>query len=252
MARRRGRLLGRHSFKLGAAFPPDQLAAYVMRLSMALGDLRIVADYAVRERQPEGERLYFIRLFAMHMREIANLLEPPDHTVIPTVHQFVAALPRGLKPSRTEIREHHAKVMRRLAKPMTGRDQIEIRRKDKPSIWRVPTLRDDLKRLRDDFAHYGHNARGADAVKAAMKSATDIRTGYVIREHSMRAQYADQVAMTLTHPFDLDDRERSRKLAYQMHDRIVDLVGPVSSYIHAVESAWLQTRPSGVVTSKRY
>ncbi len=64
----------------------------------------------------------------------------------------------------------------------------------------------------------------------------------------MRAQYADIAAMTLTHPFALDNRE----LALQMHGRLVDLVGPVSSYIHAVESVWLQTRPSGAITSKRY
>ena len=138
--------------------------------------------------------------------------------------------------------------MRRLAKPMKGRAMIEIKKRGKTPTRRVPTLRDDLKRLRDDFAHYGHNAEGADAVKSAVAAASELRTGYVIREHKMRAQYADAVAMTLTHPFELDNL----KLAEDMHGRIVDLVDPVSSYIHSIEAAWLSSRPTGSVTSNVY
>ncbi len=55
-----------------------------------------------------------------------------------------------------------------------------------------------------------------------MKAASDIRTGYVIRERALRAQYADTVGMTITHPFELDDRVP----AEDMHGRIVDLVDP--------------------------
>jgi hypothetical protein len=245
----RGPLLARHSFKLGDVFPADdRMAAYVMRLSMALGDLRIVAEYATRKRHPAGEHIFFVRLFTLHMREMANLVDPPDRTIVPTIDEFLAALPRGTQPSRTVIRRHHAKVMRRLNEPMTGRDKIEIKRRGRPSVWRVPTLRDELKRIRDDFAHYGHNKRGAVTLTAAMKSAKDIRTGYVVRERFLRAQYADTVALTITHPFDLDARD----LALDMHGRIVDLVGPMSSFINSVEAAWLRSRPPGVVTTKRY
>jgi hypothetical protein len=216
---------------------------YVMRLSMALGDLRIVAEYATRKWQREGERLYFIRLFTLHMREIVNLLDPPDPKFVTTVHEFVASLPRGTRPSRGEIRDQHARVLRRLSQPMGGRERIVVRGKR-----RIPTLRDDLRRIRNDFAHYGHNAGGADAVTSAMRAASEIASGYVIHEHSLRAQYADAVAMTLTHPFALDDR----KLAEDTHGRIVDLVDPVSSYIHRVEAAWLRSRPSQVVAPKEY
>lgn len=241
MPRPRGALLARHSFELGEVFPAsDRMARYVMRLSMALGDLRIVADYVTRERQPEGERLYFVRLFALHLHEIANLIDPPNQQIIPTVDDFLRSLPRGTKPSRTEIRREHAKAMRRLSKPMKGRTPIRVN-----GELRIPTLRDDLRRLRNDFAHYGHNAVGADAVKAAMAAARDVRTGYVIRERTLRAQYADTVAMTLTHPFDVP-------LAYDMHGRIVDLLGPISNFIHAVEAAWLSSRPPSVVTTTRY
>jgi hypothetical protein len=244
MAWRRGQRVARFSFTLGEAFPADdRMATYVMRLSMALGDLRTVAEYATRKWQREGERLYFIRLFTLHMREIVNLLDPPDPKFVPTVHEFVASLPRGIRPTRSEIRDQHAKVLRRLSQPMNGREPITVRGKR-----RIPTLRDDLRRIRNDFAHYGHNAVGADAVARAMRAASEIRTGYMIRERALRAEYADTVAMTLTHPFALDDRT----LAEDLHGRIVDLVGPVSSYIHNVEAAWLRSRPSGVTTLKQY
>jgi hypothetical protein len=55
----------------------DEVARYVMRLSMALGDLRVAGEYAVREDQPDHERLYFVRLFASHMREAVLVLDPP-------------------------------------------------------------------------------------------------------------------------------------------------------------------------------
>ena len=223
------------------------MAVYVMRLSMALVDLKIVAGYATRRRQRQGERVYFVRLFSLHMREIVKLLDPPNRRIVPTIDDFLDSLPRGTKPSRTEIRGHHAKLMRRLAKPMKGREKREFKRRGKPSVWRVPTLRDELKRTRDEFAHYGDDAEGTKGLIAAMESARDIRMGYKIRERAWRAEYADTVATTLLHPFDLDDREA----ALDMHGRVIDLVGPVSSYIHYVEAAWLSSRPEGVVRSRR-
>ena len=57
----------------------------------------------------------------------------------------------------------------------------------------------------------------------------------------MRARYADVVSTFLAHPFD-------DQFAAGMHGRIVDLIGPVSTYVHAVEAAWLYSRPDGMVT----
>jgi len=94
-------------FKIGEAFPDrDEVARYVMRLSMALGDLRVAGEYSVREDQPHYERLYFIRLFASHMREAVLLLDPPDRGVVPAVEDFIAALP-------ADCRELHAEPLRK-------------------------------------------------------------------------------------------------------------------------------------------
>jgi hypothetical protein len=219
----------RYSFQYGDVFDAeDQMARYVERLSIALGDLRIVANYAVRQRQKPGERLYFVRLMASHLREIVVLLDPPDRRVLPSVEDFLKTLPRGVVPSRAEIRKSHRQAMRMIDKPMKkGRPEIlgsngKLRR---------PTLRDDLKELRNQFFHYSHLQNGDDALAVAMQSLADERTGYVIRERTMRANYADAVAIKLAHPFEAE-------FAEDMHARIVELISPVSTFIHRVEAAW--------------
>ena len=234
-------LRARYSFEYGEVFDSDdRMARYVERLSNALGDLRVVAHYAVRQRQSAGERLYFVRLLASHLREIVLLLDPPDHKVVPGVEEFLKALPRGTVPGRAEIRKSHRQAMRMLDKPMKkGRPEIP----GANGRLRRPKLRDDLKELRNQFFHYGHLQSGDDALAVAMESLAGERTGYVIREHTMRANYADTVAVKLAHPFDA-------RFAEDMHGRIVELIGPVSTFIHQVEAAWLY-RHADKVTVRR-
>lgn len=222
--------LARYSFTYGDVFHfEDQMARYVERLSNALGDLRIAARFAVRPRQNSAERLYFVRLTASHLREVALLLDPPDRKVVPGVEEFLKTLPRGCVPSRAEIRKSHRQAIRILEKPMNiGRREIE----GSNGKMRRPKLRDDLKELRNQFFHYGHFQSGDDALTVAMEALSGERTGYVIRERTMRALYADAVGVKLAHPFDAE-------FAEDMHARIVQLIGPVSTFIHQIEAAWL-------------
>jgi len=208
------------------------MARYVMRLSIALGDLRIAAHYATRKRQNGAERLYFVRLLASHLREVLLIMDPPNHKIIPPVEEFLTYLPRGTKPSRTEIRKSHARAIRMVDKPMAaGRPEVGAgTAKARPA-----TLRDDLKELRDRFFHYGHNAPGDDAIGAAMSSLAGEPTGYVIRQRTMRAEYADDVGAKLAHPFRVE-------FAHDMHTRVVALIEPVSKFVHQVEAAWLYTQ----------
>jgi hypothetical protein len=237
MARPRDEWRRTYYFKVGDVFPADdRMARYVMRLSLALGDMRIAADYAVRNRQRNHERLYFVRLLASHMRELVLLLDPPNRKIVPEMEEFLASLPRGNKPPRKDIRAAHQKAMRRLAKVMPGRPNIVA-----SGVSRPPTLRDDLKELRNRFFHYGHDASGDTALRRAMTVAEDSRSSYIIRERTMRARYADLVAVFLAHPFD-------DKFASDMHKRIIDLIGPVATYVQMVEAAWLFSRPEGMVT----
>lgn len=237
MARRRNEWRRTYYFKVGDVFPAnDRIARYVMRLSLALGDLRIAGDYAVRPRQRYAERLYFVRLTASHLRELAILLDPPNRTIVPDVDEFLASLPRGNKPPRKDIRAAHQKALRRLAKVLRGRPDIVVDGRSRP-----PTLRDDLKELRNRFFHYGHDQQGDDALREAMAAVATNRSSYVIGSTTLRARYADLVATLLAHPFD-------ERFAPDMHERIVDLVGPVATYVQMVEAAWLYSRPDGMVT----
>lgn len=60
----------------------------------------------------------------------------------------------------------------------------------------------------------------------------------------MRADYADDVAANLVHPF--DDAEADA-CARELHGRIVDFLGPVSDYLQWAERVYLFSRPEGVV-----
>jgi hypothetical protein len=63
-------------FDFAEVFPADDdLSRWVMSLSIALGDLRTAARYATRDEQPDHERVYFIRQFASHMRELVKVME---------------------------------------------------------------------------------------------------------------------------------------------------------------------------------
>jgi hypothetical protein len=90
----------RLTFKMREAFSPDDpIAVWVMNLSIALGDLRIVAGYATRNEQPEHERIYFVRIFSSHLREISKLLVL-DFRQRPDVRDFVAGLPHEAQDAR--------------------------------------------------------------------------------------------------------------------------------------------------------
>ena len=204
-----------------------------------MGDLRVAGEYAVRELQPEYERLYFVRLVASHMRETVLLLDPPDRGAVPDVEDFIDALP-------SDCREIHADGLREARNEvlMLLRQQFTLR----PGL----NLRNELRRMRNQFFHY-HADRNSDAdLGDAIAAAADDDGAYVVgTEHTntltMRAEYADTVSLRLVHPFEGDD-ETVRPVAVELHGAIVNLLGPLTRYLHRVEAAYLRSRAPGVVT----
>jgi hypothetical protein len=92
---------------------------YLVRLSIALGDLRIAGGtYLVREDQPMCERMYLERLTATHLHELSILFNPPD-TAIPSIEEFVAAVmgPDDRKEA-DDLRRLHSRVQRMLRDPV--------------------------------------------------------------------------------------------------------------------------------------
>jgi hypothetical protein len=131
----------RLEFEIGEASDRDEVARYVMRVSMALGDLRVAGEYAVREDQPGYERLYFVRLFASDMREAVLLLDPPDRGVVPAVEDFTAALPADCQELHAKpLREAHEEILRLLRRQFTLPPGVN--------------LRNELRRMRNQFFHY--------------------------------------------------------------------------------------------------
>lgn len=222
----------RIEFRIGAAFDPrSRVARYVMRLSIALGDLRIAGRLLGREEQPAHERMYFVRVVAAHLHELCILFQPSDDT-IPTIEQFIVAI-RPEAAVETNLRKAHRRVLKALKKTTKTPGR--------------PDLSSELSRLRNGFAHYAYRQDADTLLMEAMTLAADQQSAYVIRGRTMRAEYADEVSQKLMHPWsDLTDDDW-QAATRALHARIKGLLAAVSDYMHQAETAYLATRPRGVV-----
>lgn len=226
----------RIEFRLADAFDPDdRIARYVMRLSLALGDLRIAATYLTREEQPAYEQMYFADLTAAHIHEVCILFNPPDEA-IPGVEDFIAAV---VDPEDAESAEQLRTDYRHVQRALQQRVKVPGK----------PTLGSEIGRLRNAFAHYANRANHEAPLIEAMRLAgrIDGKVAYVIRESTMRAEYADEVSNRLTHPWPELSDDEWESAARALHSRIVALIGPLTSFLHHAEAAFLASRPPGVV-----
>jgi hypothetical protein len=225
--------IARFDFRIGDAFSADDpIARYLMRLSMALGDLRVAVEMAVRPEQESYERMYFVRLTASHLHEVALLFNPPDPTIPPVEDLIRAAVPASDKATRKQLRNLHREVKKKLAERLPLRPEARLGR--------------EVKRLRNGFFHYHHDALNEPTLIEAMRQAADTESSYVVRERTLRANYADEVANRLMHPWAVDD-ETWLAWVHELHDRIIELMGTVSEFMHLAEATYLHTRPAGAV-----
>lgn len=227
--------LGRFEFRIGDVFDPDdEMARYLVRLSIALGDLRIAGGtYLIREEQPMHERMYFGRLTAAHLHELGILFNRGD-AAIPSIEDFIAAVVAPDDPATAQrLRDRHKEVQRALSAPVR--------------VPGKPRLASELKRLRDDFLHYFNRAEHEPRLREAMERAADVESAYVIREHTMRAEYADEIGNKLMHPWPgLSDEEWNKALR-SLHSRIRNIIKPVGDFLHLAEATYLDRWPPDVV-----
>ncbi len=211
-------------FNIGGAFPADdEVARYVASLSMALNDMRVAAEFAVRGEQPYHERLYFVRLLASHMREALKLV-----ALIPDERDPIGAFVAELPASGSEAR---ADVVRRIEDELQHRGE---------------TLFSEMKRIRDDTFHYARDEPSQKRLTTAMELAAHEDGRYLISENWLRAEYADVIATRLVHSFS-GDEEQLRKFGHELHRAIVDLVGPLSKFILIAERHYLRSMPPGTI-----
>jgi hypothetical protein len=188
------------------------LARFVVACSIALGDLRVAVEYAVRDEQPVHERIYFVRLLIAHMRETVKLIAL-EHDKREDVQDFVKTLPTEAQDALEEIAKE--------ADPD-----------------REGSLFADLKRVRDDAFHYPREGEDEGRLKDTLREVSNFEGVYRLDGDCMRADYADLVVVNAMHP-QHEDEDETLKLARDLPQRMVDLTTPVSTFLLYVAGAWL-------------
>jgi hypothetical protein len=180
-----------------------------MALSIALADMRTAAKYAMRDEQADHERSYFVRLLTPHMREGLKLavLKFRDRD---DVREFVAALPEEAQQARKQLEQD------------TATDTV---------------LFADVKRIRDDSFHYARNEESQERPRRAMERTADAETSYSGTGTELRAD-----AM---HPYG-ESEDETLEQALEMHERIVAMLDPLTTYLHHAEAAWLGSKADAI------
>ena len=154
----------------------------------------------------------------------------------PSLDDFVRGFGNEYPDLQADLRQAQRDVCACLDAPLGLRPQL--------------TLRNELKRLRNQFFHYNWEARDDPQLQRAMTVAGEIEG--LIREGSsyLRALYADEVANQLMHPFDGSDGDFAAALR-ELHRAIVELLGKALRFARCAEALYLLTQPAGVVTFER-
>jgi hypothetical protein len=219
----------RFNFRLGEAFPPDdEHARYVMRLSMAMGDLRVVVPMLGPDIGAH-ERLFFVRLLTALMREATTLIDPPGKAPFPSLDAFLAPFDASHAGQAVKLREARRRVLDKLDQKLaSGR-----------------TLRSELADVRNGFFHYLTDRDWDGRLRTAMRTTADMTGVFVNRPEGQRARYADAVAASVTFPGALGDEQQQHVV--EIGRASLELLDPLTEFIGRVEWLWLYTRGRGVV-----
>lgn len=226
-------------FPMERAFPPDDpVAVFVMTLSIAFGDLRIVGGkYVPREDQPDHERIYFVRVMASHLREIVKVIDRQADA--PGIKDFVATL-------SDEARDARARIPEKLGAHVLKDDER--------------TLLDFLKRLRNDTFHYADDSQSKKRLRDAMAAcASNSKEGvYVVGGRATRARYADRIVEEREYPIPGRDHEAGHDhearidATRKLHQALLALQDDVATFIKEAEAAYLlEWLPAGIVQVER-
>jgi hypothetical protein len=177
---------------------------------------------------------------ASHLHEALSLIEAPKDkrsekkSALPTLDDFLAYYGERHLDLQQAVRTAQAEVTDRLAQPMCCR--------------LVPvTLRFELSRIRNQFFHFAWEKRDDRPLAAAMKAAASLQSAYVTGENFMYAQFAEEIAGQMMHPFLADD-VYGEDATRELHRSILELLGPVARFAQAAEALHLHSREHGVVT----
>jgi hypothetical protein len=202
-------------FRVGAIFPADNpTARYVMAVSIALGDIRTVTEFAARDGQPRHERLYFIRLLEHHVREGLRLalVAYRDRD---DVRRFVAILPEEAQDARE------------------GLDRLL----DGPATEGLEPFA-DLDRSREAGVLNAASEDRDGPLRAAMERVAAVESGFRIDGLRRRADFADLVVATTMLPAGVNPEDPD--LAARVGEASSRVLPPLVTYLEHAEAAWLR------------
>ena len=184
--------------------------------------------------------MYLVRLMTSHLHEALSLIEPArgkrakKKSALLSLNDFLASYGETHQDLQQAVREAHTEVTVRLSQPLCCR--------------LVPvSLRFELTRIRNQFFHFGWEKRDDPPLMAAMEAAADLEGAYVTGDSFMHAQFAEEIAGQMMHPFlsyGIFDEDAAREL----HRSILELLGPIAKFAQAAEALHLHSRNHGVVT----
>jgi hypothetical protein len=217
-------------FKIGDVFKAeDPFARLVVRLSMALGDLRIAGKPLLLgwDETPDYARMYHVRVMAGHIAEFMQLIEPEGKTVLPALDDLIAQFEA---PVYADF----------VAEVRNARDGLRDALDAELPVART-SLRREITRLRNQAFHYSYK-QGADvALWKALAAAADLIGIYRVSPGAHRALFADEIANQVMHPYSgSDDAQRAR--LEELHEAIGDLLGPIARLVMNIEALWLGGR----------
>jgi hypothetical protein len=231
-------------FRMGEVFPSDDpTGRYVARLSMALADLRLVADQMMRDDLTDRERVYFGRLMMAHMREVLLVLEPPEREPEAIRVGDVIAGMGTHEPGAPALLRHLWDTARaQLKAPLVLRRET--------TLWR------ELRRVRNRLLHYGYTAEGDRALATALDTVAHEEGVYRITTQGwMEADFADLVSVNLAFPMSVGTRElapedrqaREKAEAEELLRGVLESMGPLSTLLHRMEAVYFRTKPDDVL-----
>jgi hypothetical protein len=63
----------------------------------------------------------------------------------------------------------------------------------------------------------------------------------------MRAEYADEIANKVMHPWPSLRDDEWEKAVRTLHEAVTSLIEPTAAFLHQAEAAYLRSRPRGAV-----
>jgi hypothetical protein len=217
-------------FTIKDVFPADDpYARLVVRLSMALGDLRIAGKPLLRgwDETPDYARMYHVRVMAGHISEFLQIIEPERRTVLPALDDLLGQFE---DPVYADLVAEVCDAWSEL------RDALEAHL---PAA--RTTLRREVGRLRNQAFHYSYT-QGADVtLQNAMTAASELNGVLRVKPGAHRALYADEIANQVMHPYSGSDQQQVARLE-ELHRAVGNLLGPIARLVMNIEGLWLGSR----------